>query len=127
MSKDDIEKAVREAEQYAEEDKKRREEVETKNQADSLVYQTDKLLKDMEGKITEEEKANATSKQAELKTAIEGGDLEDIKTKMTALETSLHDITQKMYAQAAQEQPQQEQPEAQADDGVVDADYTDVE
>ena len=85
MSKEDIEKAVREAEQYAEEDKKRREEVETKNQADSLVYQTDKVLKDLEGKISEAEKNDISAKQADLKAALQAGNVSDISAKMTAL------------------------------------------
>ena len=132
MSKEDIEKAVKEAEQFAEEDKKRREEIETKNNADSMVYQTEKLLKDMEGKISDSEKAEAEAKKDDLKKAIEGGNVEDIKAKMSALEGSLHAISQKMYEQAAQaQQAQQAQGGAQqgqpADDGVVDADFKDVD
>ena len=132
MSKEDIEKAVKEAEQFAEEDKKRREEIETKNNADSMVYQTEKLLKDMEGKISDSEKAEAEAKKDDLKKAIEGGNVEDIKAKMSALEGSLHAISQKMYEQAAQaQQAQQAQGSAQqgqpADDGVVDADFKDVD
>ncbi len=133
MSKDDIEKAVKEAEKFAEEDKKRREEIETKNQADSMVYQTEKLLKDMEGKISDSEKSEAEAKKEDLKKAVEGGNIEDIKAKMSALETSLHSISQKMYeqAQAAQQNAQNAQDaqtDAQpADDGVVDADFKDVE
>ncbi|MEG1801690.1 MAG: Hsp70 family protein, partial [Oscillospiraceae bacterium] len=72
MSKDDIEKAVREAEQFADEDKKRREEIETKNQADTMVYQSEKLLKDMEGKISDSEKSEAQTNLDALKKALEG-------------------------------------------------------
>ncbi|MEG1048947.1 MAG: molecular chaperone DnaK [Oscillospiraceae bacterium] len=136
MSKDDIEKAVREAEQFADEDKKRREEIETKNQADTMVYQSEKLLKDMEGKISDSEKSEAQTKLDALKKALEGTDSAEIKEKMTALETSVHAISQKMYEQAqqagqaqgaqegAQAEPQQEQ---KPDDGVVDAEFKDVE
>ncbi|MEG2393592.1 MAG: Hsp70 family protein, partial [Ruthenibacterium sp.] len=136
MSKDDIEKAVREAEQFADEDKKRREEIETKNQADTMVYQSEKLLKDMEGKISDSEKSEAQTKLDALKKALEGTDSAEIKEKMTALETSVHAISQKMYEQAqqagqaqgaqegAQSEPQQEQ---KPDDGVVDAEFKDVE
>ena len=134
MSKDDIEKAVKDAEKYADEDKKRREEVEAKNQADSLVYQTDKLLKDMEGKISDSEKNDITEKQAAVKKALEGGNIEEIKGKTAELEGALHTVTQKMYEQAAQAQQasgqgadqgqSQGQPNA---DGVVDADFKDVE
>ncbi len=130
MSKEDIEKAVKEAEKFAEEDKKRREEIETKNQADSMVYQTEKLLKDMEGKISDSEKSEAEAKKDELKKAVESGNVEDMKAKMSDLETSLHAISQKMYeqAQAAQQNAQGEQAQSQpADDGVVDADFKDVE
>ena len=130
MSKEDIEKAVKEAEQFAEEDKKRREEIETKNQADSMVYQTEKMLKDLDGKISDSEKAEAEAKKDDLKKAIEGGNLEDIKAKMSALESSLHAMSEKLYQQAQAAQAQQgAQGGAQqgpADDGVVDADYKDV-
>ena len=135
MSKEDIEKAVREAEQYAEEDKKRKEEVETRNQADSLVYQTDKVLKDLEGKISEGEVNDIKAKQEELKTALQGGVKEDIEAKMTALESVIHEATQKMYAQA-QQQAQQNADNggqqynaggAQGGDNVYDADFKDVD
>ncbi|MBE6894724.1 MAG: molecular chaperone DnaK [Ruminococcaceae bacterium] len=129
MSKEDIEKAVKEAEQFAEEDKKRREEIETKNQADSMVYQTEKMIKDLEGKIGDSEKAEAEAKKDDLKKAIEGGNLEEIKDKMKALESSLHAMSEKLYQQAAQAQQQAQggaQQQGPADDGVVDADFTDV-
>ena len=133
MSKEDIEKAVKEAEQFAEEDKKRREEIETKNQADSMVYQTEKMIKDLDGKIGEAEKAEAEAKKEDLKKAIEGGNLEDIKAKMSALESSLHAMSEKLYQQAAQAQQQAQgaqggaQQQGPADDGVVDAEFKDVE
>ena len=133
MSKEDIEKAVKEAEQFAEEDKKRREEIETKNQADSMVYQTEKMIKDLDGKIGDSEKAEAEAKKEDLKKAIEGGNLEDIKAKMSALESSLHAMSEKLYQQAAQAQQQAQgaqggaQYSQQADDGVVDAEFKDVE
>ncbi len=129
MSKEDIEKAVKEAEQFAEEDKKRKEEIETKNQADSMVYQTEKMIKDLDGKIGDAEKAEAEAKKEDLKKAIEGGNLEDIKAKMSALETSLHAMSEKLYqqAQAAQQAQGGAQQQAPADDGVVDADFKDVE
>ncbi|MBQ7817048.1 MAG: Hsp70 family protein, partial [Oscillospiraceae bacterium] len=129
MSKEDIEKAVKEAEQFAEEDKKRREEIETKNQADSMVYQTEKMIKDLDGKIGDAEKAEAEAKKEDLKKAIEGGNLEDIKAKMSALESSLHAMSEKLYqqAQAAQQAQGGAQQQAPADDGVVDADFKDVE
>ncbi|MBQ2411915.1 MAG: molecular chaperone DnaK [Anaerotignum sp.] len=135
MSKEDIEKAVREAEMYAEEDKKRKEEVETRNQADSLVYQTDKVLKDLEGKVAEEKISAIKAKQEELRTALQGGVKTEIEAKMTALESALHDATQEMYAQA-QQQAQQTADNggqqynaggAQGGDNVYDADFKDVD
>ena len=135
MSKEDIEKAVREAEQYAEEDKKRKEEVETRNQADSLVYQTDKVLKDLEGKVAEEKISAIKAKQEELRTALQGGVKTEIEAKMTALESALHDATQEMYAQA-QQQAQQTADNggqqynaggSQGGDNVYDADFKDVD
>ena len=137
MSKDDIEKAVKEAEQYAEEDKKRKEEVEIKNKADSMVYQTEKLLKDLEGKISESEVSDIKAKQEALKTAIQGGNLEDITAKTNDLESAIHAATEKMYARA-QQQAQQQANNGGAqqsydagnnggDDNVVDADFKDVD
>ena len=128
MSKEDIEKAVKEAEQFAEEDKKRKEEIETRNHADSMVYQTEKMIKDLDGKIGDSEKAEAEAKKDDLKKAIEGGNIEEIKDKMKALESSLHAMSEKLYQQAQQAQAQQgpQGGAQQADDGVVDADYKDV-
>ena len=131
MSKEDIEKAVKEAEQFAEEDKKRREEIETKNQADSMVYQTEKMLKDLDGKISDSEKSEAEAKKEDLKKAVEGGNIEDIKAKMSALESSLHAMSEKLYQQAQAAQQQAGDPNAyQAgpnvnDDGTVDSEFTD--
>ena len=131
MSKEDIEKAVKEAEQFAEEDKKRREEIETRNQADSMVYQTEKMIKDLDGKIGDSEKAEAEAKKDDLKKAIEGGNLEEIKDKMKALESSLHAMSEKLYQQAQQAQAQQGAQggtqQGPADDGVVDAEFKDVD
>jgi len=134
MSKEDIDKAVREAEQYAEEDKKRKEEVETRNQADSLVYQTDKVLKDLEGKVAEDKISAIKAKQEELRTALQGGVKTEIEAKMTALESALHDATQEMYAQAQQQAQQtadnggqQYNAGAQGGDNVYDADFKDVD
>ena len=95
-----------------------------------MVYQTEKMLKDLDGKISDSEKAEAEAKKDDLKKAIEGGNIEDIKAKMSALESSLHAMSEKLYQQAQAAQAQQgAQGGAQqgpADDGVVDADYKDV-
>ena len=130
MSKEDIEKAVNEAQQYAEQDKKRREDIETRNQADSMVYQTDKVLKDLEGKISEGEKNDITAKQTELKTALTSGSIDDIKNKMSALEGALHAASRKMYEQAQQRANAGGDAGANSnpggDDTVYDADFKDV-
>ncbi|MDO5707371.1 MAG: molecular chaperone DnaK [Andreesenia angusta] len=129
LSEDEIEKKVREAEQFAEEDKKNKESVEVKNEADSLMYQTEKTLKDLEGKISDDEKSAVEAKLEELKTALEGDDIEDIKAKKEALMNEFHGISQKLYEEAAKEQQaQQESGEAKSDDeDVIDAEFDEKE
>jgi molecular chaperone DnaK len=101
LSKDDIERMVKDAESHAEEDKKRKEEAEIRNNADALVYQTEKLLKDQGEKITGAEKEAVESSLANLKTAIAGTDLDAIKNATEALMTSSQTFSQKLYEQAA--------------------------
>jgi molecular chaperone DnaK len=101
LNKDDIERMVRDAESHAEEDKKRKEEAEIRNNADSLVYQTEKLLKEQGEKISGSEKEAVESSLAGLKTAIAGTDLEAIKTATETLMTSSQTFSQKLYEQAA--------------------------
>ncbi|MDW5298692.1 MAG: molecular chaperone DnaK [Sedimentibacter sp.] len=131
MSDADIEKKVKEAEQFAEDDKKRKEEIEIKNNADTLVYQTEKTLKDLEGKISAEEKASAQAAADELKKAIESNDTARMKEKTENLTKVFNDLAQKLYAQTgAQGGPQGEpdfsQGSAQQDDNVVDADFEEI-
>ncbi len=126
LSEDEIEKKVREAEQFAEEDKKNKESVEIRNEADSLVYQTEKTLKDLEGKISDDEKSGVEAKVEELKTALEGDDTDDIKAKTEALMTEFHKISEKLYQQAAEEQQAQEG-QAGADGASDDEDVIDAE
>lgn len=120
LSDDEIEKKVKEAEQFAEEDKKKKEGIEIRNNADNLVYQTEKTLKDLEDKISEDEKSNVEGKLEELKKVLEGEDNEAIKTKTEELTEAFHTISQKMYEQNAE---QEETADSQEDDDVVDADY----
>jgi molecular chaperone DnaK len=101
LSKDAIQQMVKDAEAHAEEDRQRREEADIRNSADTLVYQTEKLLKDQGDKISADEKANVESKLADLKTAVAGSDLEAIKTGTEALMTASQEFTQKLYEQAA--------------------------
>jgi len=126
MSEADIEKKVKEAEQFAEEDKKRKEEIETKNNADSLVYQTEKALKDLEGKISEEEKTSAQAIVDELKKAIESNDSNLIKEKTEKLTEEFNKLAQKLYAQPGGPEGQPQQESSEPDDGVVDAEFEEV-
>ena len=125
LSKDDIDKKVKEAEQFAEEDKRRKEEIEVRNNADSLVYQTEKALKDLEGKIDASEKATAQAKVDELKKAIESNDIENMKQKTTELTEEFNKLAQKLYAQTQGAGPDmgQQQPQNGGEDDVVDADF----
>ena len=126
LSQEEIDKAVKEAEQYAAEDKARKEEVDTHNNAEHLIYQTEKTLADLGDKATAEEKAAVEAAIEKLKEANKGTDLEAIKTASDELQKAFYPIAEKMYQQA---NPQGGQPGAQqpGDDGVVDADYETVE
>lgn len=119
LSEDEINKKVREAEQFAQEDKKKKEIVETKNNAESLIYQTEKTLKDLEGKISEEEKSSINAKIEDLKSALTTDNVEDIKAKNDALTQEFYKISEKLYQNA---NPQGQGAEQKKDD-VVDADY----
>jgi molecular chaperone DnaK len=125
LSKDEIDKKVKEAEQFAEEDKRKKEEIEVKNSADSLVYQTEKALKDLEGKIDATEKASAEAKLDELKKAIESNNLEDMKQKTTELTEEFNKLAQKLYSQtqAAGQEESAQQAQSNGPDDVVDADF----
>ena len=135
MSKDDIDKAVKEAEQYAAEDKKRREEVDAKNEAENLVFQCEKALADFGDKVSADEKANIESKCASLKSAIEANNSGEIKTLKDELQKAFYDLSAKVYQQANPNgadgiDPSQFAKDSQdnnsGDDGVVDADFTEV-
>ncbi|MCK9443134.1 MAG: molecular chaperone DnaK [Tissierellaceae bacterium] len=119
LSDEEIEKKVKEAERFAEEDKKKKETIEIRNNADSMVYQTEKTLKDLEGKISDEEKAEVEAKADELKKALEGDDFDEIKKKTDELTESFYKISQKMY----EGQGGDSEPQSDSNDDVVDADY----
>jgi molecular chaperone DnaK len=99
LSKEEIDQMVKEAEKNAAEDKKRREEVEIKNQADNLIYQTENTLKDAGDKATQEEQDKINQAKDALKQALEGGNIEEIKTKIETLTNALYELTTKMYQQ----------------------------
>ena len=132
MSKEDIDKAVKEAEQFAADDKKKREEVDIRNGADQMVFQTEKMLKENGDKMPADVKSEAEAKLADLKTAVQSGSIDDIKAKQDALSH----VFEKMYqAAAAAQQAAGAQPGPDAgaanqqkpnDDGVVDADFKEV-
>ena len=128
MSKEDIEKAVQEAEQYAAEDKKRREEVDIVNGADQMVYTTEKMLTDMGDKLTDEEKADIRAGIDALKSEVEKKDIEAIKAKQEELQKKVYAVSEKIY-KAAQEAQQAEGANAAGAgaDNVYDAEYNDVD
>ncbi|TVT29370.1 molecular chaperone DnaK [Salinicoccus cyprini] len=129
LSDEDIDRMVEEAEKNAEADKQRREEVDLRNEADQLVFTTDKTIEDLGDKVDAEEKEKAESAKEELKQALEGSDIEDIKSKKEALEQIVQGMSMKLYEQMAQEQQAEEGSEnAQtSDDDVVDADFKEVD
>ena len=133
MNKDDIEKAVKEAEQFAAEDKKRREAIDLKNEADQMVYSAEKMIADAGDKITADDKAPIETALNELKVAIAGDNTDDIRAKRDALQQAIFKISEKLYA--AQQPADGEAgaapgPDADAQSGagpdVVDADFKDV-
>lgn len=123
LSDEEIEKKVKEAEKFAEEDKKKKEEIEVRNNADSMVYQTEKTLKDLEGKISDSEKSKVEEKLNELKKALEGDTIEEIKKKTEELTQEFYNISQKMYGQAQGQGTEPGTADHTAEDDVVDADY----
>ena len=129
MSKDDIDKAVKEAEQYAAEDKKRREDIDIRNGADQMIYQTEKTLADFGDKVTEEEKSKIEAAKDALKEALKGDNTDDIKAKQEALQKEIFAISEKVYKAAAEaQQAAQGDPNAAPNaDNVYDADFTDVD
>ncbi len=118
LSEEEIEQRVKDAEAHAEEDKKRKELVETKNQGESISYQVEKTLKDLEGKISDSEKAAIEAKNKELKDVLNSENVDDIKKKIEELTTELNKMSEKLYANANPNQNQQK-----PEEDVVDADY----
>ena len=129
MSKEDIQKAVDEAEKFAEEDKKRREEVDIRNGADQMVYQCEKLVSEDGDKFSEDDKKDINDKVDALKEALKGEDINLIKSRQEELTAKFYEISEKVY-KAAAEQAQAQQGAAGAqpgnDAGYTEANYTDV-
>ena len=122
LDKDVIDQMVQDAETHAEEDKSRREEAEVRNNADNLVYQTEKMLTDQAENISEEEKSIVQEKLTELKTLLDGDDIEAIKNATEALMAASQEFGQRIYESAAQENSESQSSE---NDDVVDAEIVD--
>lgn len=131
LKDDEIERMVKEAEAHAAEDKARKEELDIKNNADSLVYQAEKALKELDGQGDATLLKEVEEAKDKLKKSIEAGNIEDIKKDSEALEQPLHKLAEQMYAAAQQAQQAaggaEQGQQAKADDNVVDADYTVVD
>ena len=131
LKDDEIERMVKEAEAHAAEDKARKEELDIKNNADSLVYQAEKALIELDGKGDTALLKEVEEAKDKLKKSIEAGNIEDIKKDSEALEQPLHKLAEQMYAAAQQAQQAaggaEQGQQAKADDNVVDADYTVVD
>ena len=139
LSDDEIQRMVNEAEDHSEEDRKKKEEIEVRNQADNLVYSTEKLVKDNRDKIPDSDVKAVEEAIAETRKVMEGGDVEAIKQSMEKLQQASHQVAQAMYQQTQQSGPAESQPGgpggpenpaggAQEDDGqVIDAEYVDVD
>jgi molecular chaperone DnaK len=130
LSDEEIERMVKEAEENAERDKKRKEEAELRNEADQLVFTSEKTLKELEDKVDASEISKAQKAKDELKSAIEKNDLNEIRQKKDALQEIVQNLSVKLYQQAAQQQSQQNegaQGGGKKDDNVVDADFEEVD
>ena len=136
LSDDEIQQKIKEAEQFAEEDKRKKEEVEVKNKAETLVYETEKALKEIGANISEDEKKDIENAKEDLKNALEAGNIDDIKAKTDALTEKFHTLSAKMYQQASQGgydpndgagsfggDDVSSDSDSSTDDNVVDADY----
>ena len=126
MSKDDIEKAIRDAEQYAAEDKKRREEVDRRNDAENLVYAVEKLISENGEHISAADKDELQQKVASVKSALAQNNMDMIQSAKDDLQKKMYSVSEKLYQDAAAQGAAQQQA-PQGDNGVYDADYKDVE
>ena len=127
LSQEDIDKAVKEAEQYAAEDKARKDEVDTHNAADQTVYQTEKTLNELGDKIDASEKASIQSAIDHLKEVNKGSDIAAIKAATEEVQKAFYAVSEKLYQQAAPQDGAQGGGQKPGDDGVVDADYETVD
>jgi len=136
LSQDDIERKIRDAQDFAEEDKKKREHIETFNQADSMIYSTEHTMEELGDKVTQEQKENINAALEDLKEAVKSDETEKVKAEMEKLSKALHEVTTALYQkvaaeqaaqqQAAQQQNQADQSRDDNDGDVVDADFKEV-
>src|SRR5579884_1783570 len=132
LAKEEVERMVKESEQYAAEDAKRKEEVETRNNADSLAYQAERLIKDMGDKLGEDDKKSIEEKVQEVRSALGTDDVERIKKSVETLTETMHNVSQKMYAaqqQASASQPNGEAPKEEGkphDENTVEGEFKEV-
>ena len=137
LSDSEVDRMMEDADKYREEDEKRKKSVEVRNQGDSLLYQTDKTLKDLADKISSDEKDNIEKAKAALSEALSHDDIDDIEAKTKELSEAIYKVSERIYGEAAQanqaNQANQNQnyaggaEEAKDDDNVVDADYNEVD
>lgn len=132
LSEDEIERMIKEAEENAEADKKRQEEVELRNEADQLIFTTEKTLKDLEGKVGEDEVTKANEAKEALKAAVDKDDIDEIRTKKDELQEIVQNLTVKLYEEAAKQAQTAEgaqggsAAQGSTDDDVVDAEFEEV-
>ncbi len=128
LSDEEVEQMVQDAEENAEEDKKRREEIELRNEAEQLIFTTDKTIKDLGEKVSDEEKQSAEDAKDELQKAIDADDIEQIKEKKESLQEQVQQLSVKLYEQMQQDaEAEQGQEEGQGSEDVEDADYKEVD
>jgi molecular chaperone DnaK len=136
LSKEEVERMAKEAEAHSAEDKQKREEVETRNQVDAMVYQVEKMLRENGDKISGGERGEVENALGDAKKALDGGDQKSMQSARDRLQTASHKLAEAMYKAAAPPNPDgAAQPgeehakaeEAKKDDGVIDAEYVDVE
>ncbi len=127
MNKDDIEKAIKDAEQYAAEDKKRREEVDKKNEAENLVYAVEKLLSENGEHIADSDKDTLNTKLEAVKAALKGTDMDAIQSAKDDLQKSMYAVSEKLYQDAAAQGAAAQQAPQADDNGVYNADFKDVD
>ena len=127
MSKEDIDKAVKEAEKFAAEDKKRREEVEEKNNAENLVYAVEKLINENGDKMDAADKNDLSAKSAALKDSINKNEMGAVKSQMEELQKAMYAVSEKLYKNAAPQQPQGGTGDGSQQGNVYDAEYREVD